>query len=361
MASIDQTSTRVRWPGGLLRPRYVVPAALLLLFALAPQILRDDYYLQVLIMILFSAYMATAWNLVCGYAGQLSLGHAALVGIGGYVSTLIFINLRLSPWIGMFAGAGLAVVVGVAIGYPCFRLRGPYFALTTIALAEVLRIWVENTDRAFGIDIKASMGLLVPLRGDAPLLFQFVDKASYYYIILVMLLLVLYVAHRMQESKVGFYLAAIRSDQDAAEAIGINATRIKLIAMALSALFTALGGTYYAQLFRYVNPSRILGIDLSVEMALTAIVGGQATVFGPTLGAFLLTPAAEFSRAVFGGRYAGVHLVLYGLVLVLAIYYLPKGINGLAGRWYSRLIDWLERHTSASATERASEASHDHS
>lgn len=361
MASFDQTSTKARRPGGFLRPRNLVPAAFLLLFALAPQTLRDDYYLQVLIMILFSAYMASAWNLVCGYAGQLSLGHAALVGIGAYVSTLIFIDLHLTPWIGMFAGAGVAVVVGVAIGYPCFRLRGPYFALTTIALAEVLRIWVENTDKVFGVEIKAAMGLLIPLRGDAPLLFQFTDKAHYYYVILVMLLIVVYVTHRMQESKVGFYLAAIRSDQDAAEAIGINATKFKLIAIALSAFFTALGGSYYAQLFLYVNPGRILGIDLSVEMALTAIVGGQATVFGPVLGAFLLTPAAEFTRAVFGGRYAGVHLILYGLVLVLAIYYMPKGINGLLGRWYCRFIDRLEERTSASTMESASEVKHGHS
>lgn len=363
MVNVAPDKAGVPRAADLLTARYLVPTGLLAILLLVPLFLRDEYYLQVLIMVLFSAYIASAWNLVGGFAGQLSLGHAAFAGIGGYGSTLIFMNLGLSPWIGMFISAVAAMVVGVIIGYPCFRLRGPYFALTTIALAEILRIWVENTDVAFGVEIKGAMGLLVPLRGNAPVLFQFTDKAPYYYVILAMVLLIVFVTWRITESRIGFYLAAIRSDQDAAEAIGINVTRYKLIAMTLSAFFTSLGGSYYAQLFQYVNPTRMLGLDLSVEMVLTAIVGGQATVLGPVLGSFLLTPASEVTRALFGGgRFAGVHMILYGLVLMLAIIYLPKGINGIVVRTYWRVVAKLERRESAPAkAEPASEVRHGHS
>jgi branched-chain amino acid transport system permease protein len=302
------------------------PAAALLLLLVLPGFVRDEYYLHVLVGILFFAYMASAWNIVCGYTGQLSLGHSALCGIGGYISTLLFINLGLTPWIGMLVGGACATVVGVLIGYPCFRLRGPYFALTTIAFAEILRIWTENTEEVLGIELRGAQGISVPLKGDRPWLFQFGDKVHYYYIILGMLLLVLAITYWMERSRVGFYLKAIRGDQDAAEALGINSTRHLLTAMALSSFLTALGGSFYAQYFRYINPERNMGLDLSIEFALMGIVGGQGTVLGPVLGAFLLTPAGEISRATLGGRLPGLHLMIYGLVLVVAVLFLPKGL-----------------------------------
>jgi len=303
-----------------------LPIACLGLLLVAPQLLRDEYYLHVLVGILLFAYMASAWNIVSGYTGQLSLGHSALCGIGGYLSTLLFIYGGLSPWFGMLVGGLAAMAVGVLIGYPCFRLRGPYFTLTTIAFAEILRIWVENTDELFGIELRGAQGLLVPLKGNAPLLFQFNSKLAYYYIILIMLLVVLGVTLWMERSRMGFYLKAIRADQDGAEALGINSTRYLLSAMALSSFLTALGGSFYAQYFRYINPERNMGLDLSIEVALMGIVGGQGTVLGPVLGAFLLTPAGEISRSLLGGKLMGLHLVIYGLVLVLAVLFLPKGL-----------------------------------
>ncbi|HSB68441.1 MAG TPA: branched-chain amino acid ABC transporter permease [Candidatus Methylomirabilis sp.] len=305
---------------------YAAPAAALLLLLVLPGFVRDEYYLHVLVGILFFAYMASAWNIVCGYTGQLSLGHSALCGIGGYVSTLLLINLGLTPWIGMLVGGVCATVAGVLIGYPCFRLRGPYFALTTIAFAEILRIWAENTEEILGIELRGAQGISVPLRGHSPWLFQFGSKVHYYYIIIGMLLLVMAITYWMERSRVGFYLKAIRADQDAAEALGINSTRHLLTAMALSSFLTALGGSFYAQYFRYINPERNLGLDLSIEVALMGIVGGQGTVLGPVLGAFLLTPAGEISRATLGGKFPGLHLVIYGLVLVVAVLFLPKGL-----------------------------------
>ena len=324
----------------LIPPRrarsYATPAVALVLLLVAPAAIRNEYYLHVLVGVLLSAYLASAWNIVCGYTGQLSLGHAALCGIGGYVSTLLFINTGLSPWIGMFLGAFGATAVGVFVGYPCFRLRGPYFALTTIAFAEILRIWVENTEEVFGVELRGAQGILVPLKGQSPWLFQFTSKLPYYYIIIVMLLVLMAITLWMERSRMGFYLKAIRADQDAAEALGINATRYLLSAMALSSFLTALGGSFYAQYFRYINPERNMGLDLSIEIALMGIVGGQGTVLGPVLGAFLLTPAGEISRGFLGGKLMGLHLVIYGLVLVLAVLFLPKGLIQVARRFLGR-------------------------
>jgi branched-chain amino acid transport system permease protein len=305
--------------------RYASAAAALVLLVI-PLGVTNEYYLHVLVGILYFAYMASAWNIVCGYTGQLSLGHSALSGIGGYISTLLLINAGLSPWIGMFVGALCATVVGVLVGWPCFRLRGPYFALTTIAFAEILRIWTENTEDILGVELRGAQGLSVPLKGHAPGLFQFDGKVPYYYIILAMLAVVMLITWWMERSRMGFYVKAIRGDQDAAEALGVNSTRYLLSAMALSSFLTALGGSFYAQYFRYINPERNMGLDFSIELALMGIVGGQGTVLGPVLGAFLLTPAGEITRATLGGKLPGMHLVIYGLVLILAMLFLPKGL-----------------------------------
>ncbi|OGB93650.1 MAG: ABC transporter permease [candidate division NC10 bacterium RBG_16_65_8] len=301
-------------------------AAAFALLLLVPLFVTDDYYLHVFVHILFFAYMASAWNVVCGYTGQLSLGHSALCGIGGYLSTLLLINAGLSPWVGMIIGAVCATAAGVLVGWPCFRLRGPYFALTTIAFAEILRIWTDNTEEIFGIELRGAQGLSVPLKGHAPALFQFDGKVPYFYIILAMLVGVMLVTWWMERSRMGYYLKAIRGDRDAAEALGVYSTRYLLSAMALSSFLTALGGSFYAQFFRYVNPERIMGLDLSIELALMGIVGGQGTVLGPVLGAFLLTPAGEITRATLGGKFPGLHLVIYGLVLILSMLFLPKGL-----------------------------------
>ena len=308
------------------RVAYAAPAAAFLLLLLIPFVVEDEYYLHVLVGVLYFAYMAAAWNIVCGYTGQLSLGHSALCGIGGYVSTLLFINTGLTPWVGMIAGAVCATAAGVLVGWPCFRLRGPYFALTTIAFAEILRIWTDNTEEIFGIEVRGAQGLSVPLKGHVPALFQFDGKVPYYYIIIAMLVGVMVLTWWMERSRMGFYLKAIRADQDAAEALGVNSIRYLLSAMALSSFLTALGGSFYAQFFRYINPERNMGLDLSIELALMGIVGGQGTVFGPVLGAFLLTPAGEITRAPLGGKFPGLHLVIYGVVLIVAMLFLPKGL-----------------------------------
>jgi branched-chain amino acid transport system permease protein len=285
------------------------------------------YYLHNFILVFLFAYLGTAWGLV-GMAGQLSIGHAAFLGMGGYISTLLFMDFGVTPWIGMCAGAITAAVVGVIIGYPTFRLKGPYFALTTIALAEILRIYVENTEIGpFGIDLRGAMGLLVPPRGNSPAVFQFLGKEPYYYISLGMMCAAIAISFVINRTRIGYYLAAIRSDRDAAESLGINITKFNLIVMAISCFLTALGGTFYAQYFRFINPERGMGLSMSIEIVLVGVVGGWQTVLGPAIGSFLLTPFGELVRAYFGGTYAGLHLFIYGIMLMLVIMFLPNGLH----------------------------------
>ena len=339
MVAVDSRPTGPA-PGAARRGRPAAPwlvgsAAVLLLLGL-PLVVTDQYTLHIIILVLYFAYLGMSWNIIGGYAGQLSLGHQALIGIGGYVSSILFIEVGLSPWVGMLLGALAATVVGCVVGYPCFRLRGAYFALATVALGEILRVWVENTQQIGPIRINSASGLLIPPRGDNLAMFQFIDKQPYYYIVLAMLGLAVAVTVWIATSRIGYFLGAIRSDEDAAEALGINPARYKLIAMGISSFLAALGGTFYAQFIRYVNPERLLSGELAIEIALICIVGGRATLFGPILGSILLTPIGEVIRAQFGGSLAGLHLVLYGLLLMVVILFLPQGLAGPLGSLLGR-------------------------
>lgn len=310
-------------------------------FLLVPLVVEDLYFLHVFILVFYFAYLATAWSLV-GMAGQLSIGHAAFLGIGGYVSTLLFMDAGLTPWVGMWVGGLVAALIGVIIGLPTFRLRGPYFALTTIAMAEILRIYVETTEVGpFGIHLRGAMGLLVPPRGNAPTLFQFFAKEPYYYIAFTMMAAAIAISYAISRTRLGFYLAAIRSDRDAAESLGINVTRCNLVVMAISCFLTALGGTFYAQYFRYINPERGMGLSMSIEIVLVGVVGGWQTVLGPAIGSILLTPTSEIIRAELGGSYAGLHLILYGLVLMVVILFLPKGLHDPLMALLRRIESWV--------------------
>jgi len=308
------------------RNSFIALALLLAACLSLPLLVHDEFFVHSAIMVLYFAYLASAWNLMCGYVGQISFGHSVFSGVGGYCSVLLLTGMGLSPWLGMLVGGVASAILAVAIGFPTMRLRGPYFALTTIAFAEIIRIWFENTDTVFGIHIKGAEGLSVPLVGTSWAMFQFESKVPYYYIILGMLVLVMGMTWAMERSRLGVCLKAIRGDRDAAESLGINPTRYTLTALAMSAFMTALGGSFYAQFIRFINPERNMGTELSIDMALMSIIGGQGTVFGPLIGALFLAPLAEISRTWLGGNYAGLHLALYGFVLIVAVLYLPKGL-----------------------------------
>ena len=322
---------------------WVLGGLVVLAVALIPLLTRwllpdDNYWIQILIWILFFAYLSASWNLIGGFAGQYSIGHSALIGIGAYTSSLLHINAGLSPWLGMLLGGVVAAAVGGLIGYPCFRLRGAFFSLVTIAFAEMLRVGTELTDTVFGIEVNGVRGLLLPVLGHRPAAFQFVDKRYYYYTMLGMLLVVLAVGSAVKRSRLGYYLAAIGDDEEAVASLGVDPARAKLLAMILSGFFTAIGGTFYAQFILFITPTRTMSLDFSVQMVIMAVLGGMGTVLGPVYGAIILVPIAEITRAFWGGSLQGVHLIINGALLMVVILYWPEGIEGWVRRWAEGLV-----------------------
>jgi branched-chain amino acid transport system permease protein len=289
----------------------------------------DDYTTHILILIFFWAYLGQSWNILGGYAGQFSFGHAAFFGVGAYSSTALFVHLGLTPWIGLLVGGLLGLLLGLFIGFLSFRygLRGSYFALATLAFSEILFVVVTN-----GGWLGGGAGLLIPLWGQAPWLFQFASKQPYYFIILAMLAGVTLLTYRISRAKLGFSFVAIRENENAAEAIGVDTFAYKMRAMALSSFLTTLGGTFYAQYFFYIDPALAFGVGNSVEIILRPIVGGAGTIAGPIVGSFILTPLGELTRQYIrlwtGQNTPGVDLVVYGALLIAVIIFLPNGVVG---------------------------------
>jgi len=304
-----------------------IPIGVLALITLCiPAVIDSQFILHSVVMILLYAYLSTSWNIVGGFAGQLSLGHSAFMAIGGYTSTLLALHLGVSPWIGMLVGGLLAACVAVIIGIPCLRLKGAYYALATIAFAEAFSMLLQTVSKVGAVEFGGAEGLRVPFIPDAGFWeFQFLSKTPYYYIILAFLVVVLFVCWTIDRSKLGYYLTAIKGDEDAARALGINTQKTKLIAAGISAFFTGIGGTFFAQLIRYVEPATIAGIDLSVQMVFLAVVGGLGTVFGPLVGAIVLTTLGTLTQIYLGGSNLGLHLVLYGMAVVTVVVFMPPG------------------------------------
>ena len=322
--------------------RIVLPVLCILAFIGVPVIFRNPAFLQLMVLVLLYAYLTTSWNLVGGFAGVLPLGHTLFAGIGAYTSTLLFIELGLTPWIGMFIGAFLAMIAGFLIGLPTLKLRGAYFALSSIAFLEGFRVVTENTKVLFGVKINGPQGLLLPLKGNSLYYFQFDNKTWYYYTILIMTAIVLYITYKVSVSRLGYYLMAGGEDKEAAEALGVNVFRCKMIAMMMSTFLTALGGTFYAQLVRYIYPRGVMNLEFAFEIAFIAIVGGRGTIAGPILGSFLLVPVAELTRIYLGGSYLGIHLVVYGIVLMLVMIFEPRGITEPLTKVYNNILDRFE-------------------
>ena len=295
---------------------------------------------HILILTLLYAFLGTGWNLMCGYAGRLSLGHAAFVAVGAYASLLLFRHFNLTPWIGMLAGGILAVIVMLLIAYPSFRfgLKGPYFTLASIAVAEIVHnLLIYGRDLTGG-----SLGMSLPYVKETTILnslinLQFDNKEPYYLVILAFWLVAVFISWKMERTR--YYLEAIREDEDAAAALGISVNKNLIIAACISAFLVAVGGTFYVQYFRYIDPYSIAGFTLSLNMALVVVIGGSGTLFGPTIGAFLLIPLTEILRMSLGAQLPGLHLFLYGILLVVCIIFLPKGIASLPAKIKARRVN----------------------
>ncbi len=301
--------------------------------ALVPLVLRDAYLLDSVILILLWGALSAAWNVAGGYAGQVSLGHAAFFGIGAYSAALMTARFQQSPWLGLALGVALSIAAGGAIGYLSNRLRGPYFVLATIAFSQVLLI-VASRWRGF---TAGSEGVPVPFRPGFWTLG--LGHVAWVYLALVVAALYYAVAIWLESSRVGYQLAGVREDEDAAEALGIASRRLKVYAVTLSAAMTSVVGTLWAQYVGFVDPFYVFSIDLSIRFALNTIIGGMGSALGPFLGSLLITSLETYLRATFSGMktgFAGIYLVIYGTALILVVRFVPEGLTGLAARLHAR-------------------------
>lgn len=296
----------------------VLAAAILVGLPLA---VSNPYYIHLAVLLLMWVALGQSWNLLGGYAGQVSFGHSAFFGVGAYTSSLLFTKAGAPLWLGIAAGGMLSVVMAVPIGWTCFRLRGPYFSLTILGFSEILRLIVTNW-RDF---TNGPLGVLFP-----PI---FPSKTPFYYSMLGMTVLTMLACYLVVKSKLGFYFRAIREDQDAAEALGIDTTGFKLVALLISALFTGLVGGLYAAYVAYIDPPGVFSIpDVAIAMVVVALLGGLATFWGPAIGAVVVVGLSEVLRTTLGH----VHLLVYAAVIMLVVLFMPEGIVGTVSRLVQR-------------------------
>ena len=311
--------------------RAVVVTAVLVVAALLLPLVAGPHLLTVMIGALHMTYMALCWNIAAGYAGQFSLGHSVFFGIGAYASTMLYVKLGITPWIGAWAGALLAGLAGVILALVVFRynVRGIFFALVTLGALEVARGVADNWDF-----IKGPVGILLTMQ-QAPRDFFFLRRAPYYYVALVMVLAMIVVTLVIERSRLGQYFLAVREDEQAAEASGVDTYRYKTVAIGVSAALTALAGTFYAQFYLYVSPASVLIFEPQLNMMLGTMVGGAGTALGPVLGSMLFSGIGEVLRNLpFENtrQVATASKMLYAILLMIIVIYLPGGLISLRAR-----------------------------
>jgi branched-chain amino acid transport system permease protein len=305
----------------MTRRHAIIAAACLVLCLIVPFVVEQDYLLNVLFRVFLFAGVGLAWNLVGGYAGQLSLGHVAYFGLGGYGLALFHSKLGFPVWAALLSGVALAVAAAIPIGRVAFRLRGPYFALSTIAFAEVLRHCAKNLPDLTGGDV----GVQVPQ------LFITDHSRWFYWSAVVLTALAFAITAFILRSRFGYALQAIREDEDTALACGIDAPRTKLTALVISAALTAVGGALYASLYLFIVPDQMLSIDISTSnIAIPVMLGGAGTLLGPIVGVAVLETANELFKNLFHEA----HLLIYGILIVLVVLFLPEGIVGAITRYW---------------------------
>lgn len=299
-----------------------------------PFVVTNGYYVNLFILVCLYAGMSSAWNILGGFAGQFSLGHTAFFGTGAYTSTLLYNYAGVSPWIGLVAGGLLSMVFATIIALPAFRMRGVFFAMATLAFGETIRIVLifsrKYVDMPYGLAINWEPAF-------SKMIFR--DASSYALLAASFMVLVALVSFVISRSYVGAYLRAIRDSEEAAVASGVPMRRFKMMALLISAFFTSAGGTLLAQYVLYIEPTTVFNIAFSVDLPLMTLLGGIGTVVGPLIGAVIALPLRDILLEVFGSGAAGLHLVVYGVVLIVIVIVLPEGlVGGLAklGRWLRR-------------------------
>ena len=308
---------------------YLTLIAVVALYAVAIFI-RNQFVGDILTMIFLFGALSLSWNILGGYAGQFSLGHAGLFGIGAYTSTLLFTHYGLNPWLGMIIGGVLASIAGGLIFYPCFRLRGIFFCLASLAFTEVMRILATH----FRGLTEGSMGITIPFKaGLSHMMFR--EKNGYIIIALSLMLIIAFVSLLIKRSRLGYKLVALREDEDTTETLGVSTANNKFIATLISGFFTGCLGTFYAHYTLLIDPESVFSVMLSVELALLAILGGIGTVMGPIVGAFLLIPIDSLVRGYIGQAQQGLSFIVYGGLLVIVVLFIPDGVIS----WLSKLSE----------------------
>jgi branched-chain amino acid transport system permease protein len=292
--------------------------------ALVPLWVQSPYALHIFILLFIAVALGESWNVIGGFAGQYSVGHAAWYGLGAYGAFILLQRKAIAPWFGVWVAVAAAVIVAVAVGWITFRLRGPYFVLASIAVAEIIRLaalnWKELTNGAEGI-LAADVP---PLRLGGTVITDWNSKTPYFYLSLAMALFCIAVNFLVKRSKLGYYLQAIREDQDAAHSLGIPLTLSKNTGLAISAACTALAGSFAAFYVGFIEPQGVFGIEVSIQMVLTCIIGGIGTVAGPVFGAVVVVLLSEALRA----SLSSAHLLVYGVLVIVVILTMPDGFVG---------------------------------
>lgn len=294
----------------------VLPVIIVILLALLPLLGLSSYLMHILILVIIYSMIGMAWNLLGGYCGQVSFGHAAFFGVGAYTAGLVYSKLGLSAWWGLPLSIFVVTAFSLVIGFICLRLRGPYFALATLAMGEVLRVTSENLVSFTGGDV----GIMIRQR-------TWVGKTWFYYIILLLAIGAFLLVKRVIESKLGYYFVSIREDQDAAESLGIDTTFYKTVALCLSGALTGMAGAFYTNYMGYIDPKVVFNLhDISIVTIMVVMVGGVATYWGPVIGALIMVFLAEVIRSMPG--IGAAHMTIFGVLLIFIIIFLPNGIVG---------------------------------
>ncbi|QRX81098.1 branched-chain amino acid ABC transporter permease [Glaciimonas sp. PAMC28666] len=301
---------------------------------------NDPYWLNIIAFTYLMGGLAAAWNIIGGFAGQFSLGHGVFFGIGAYVTARFYTLFDVSPWLSMIPAALFAALIAVLISWPTFRLRGPFFAIATMAFNEVAFVIANHFDSL----TNGPSGILIPFKpGFANMIF--VERWQYGLLMFVFAALVIGITVLLRRSRLGYYLLAVREDEDAARAAGINVLSVKLRGMALSAGLTSIGGTLFAMYLRYIDPPTLFTMtDVGVKFALITLIGGIGTIAGPLLGAALIIPFENFLRAELASALPGINLAILGFLMVLAALFMKRGLVGaLTDLWRKLELMWMAR------------------
>lgn len=317
----------------LLKGKNLGVVLAILFFAAYPLVITSPFYVQIIIRVFVYAIAAQAWNIIGGYAGQVSLCQAVFFGMGAFTSAYLMVHYDIIPWIGLIAGAILSMVLAVIIGFPTFRLVGRYFAIATMGLGEIAQIIVLNTSLLGG-----AVGIWLPVLPDSFKYMQFhKSKLPYYYIAFVIAIATYAAVAWLEKSKIGYYLRAIKADQQAAESLGIDSRKYKLIAFMISAAITGIIGGFYANYVLVVDPFSVLPRSFSSMLLLMSVIGGVGTLWGPLYGAAIVMPLTELTRGFLGAGGRGLDVMIYAILIIIIILFEPQGIQGVIKRVKVRL------------------------